>query len=331
MTGIGQIVRNKGMKPLFPFGVIAGIFLWMAISCSNQEIVIQKKSVFKMSVYPDSSFVGDIKALQFHDSLLYFLDINRRSLLMMDRNLSALHSVSRGGRAQEELLDPFSFTVSGDSVFIIDFGGFKMKSFHNGVFVEEKTVPVNTRDQRFVKDGNTFFLPIRDAEASVVKTTLTNLPITLLQTEKFFSPMKTVTMNACHILSYRQNLIIVPEALPWVKIISEDGEVVRTIDLTHSALYSRNISFAQKADRDEKGFYVLNSDICIAGDVLLILIPTYGERYTCNRIVSVSLSSGEMMETVMSLPGIVYSNFCSDGKLIYAFNSSENQIEVYEM
>jgi len=33
----------------------------------------------------------------------------------------------------------------------------------------------------------------------------------------------------------------------------------------------------------------------------------------------------------MSLPGIVYSNFCSDGKLIYAFNSSENQIEVYEM
>lgn len=314
----------------FSFLAISISSFVLTVSCANHEIVVNKRCRYQMSVYPDSSFVGELKGFQFHDNHLYFLDINRRSIIMLDKDLSVLHSISRGGRAQKELLEPFSFTVYKDSIFIIDFGGFKMKVFHKGEFVDERPIPVNTRDQRFVMDGNVFFLPIKDTEASVVRTSLTCTPIVVLQAEQYFSPVKTLTMNSCHVLSYEENLVIVPESMPWVKIISKDGEVIRTIDLSDSAVYNRNISFAHKADREEKGFYILNSDACVDGDNLLILIPTYGNHYTCNRIVSVNLNTSEIRETVMSLSGKVYSSICSNGNVIYAFNSSENQIEVYE-
>lgn len=328
MTVIGQIVNMKDSLRLL---VVSTALISMTISCANHEIVVQKSYINKMSIYPDSSFVGDIRGLQFNNNHLFFLDINRRSLLILDRELSDIHSVSRGGRSKEELLEPFSFTVSGDSVFVIDFGNLKMKSYIKGEFIGEKSIPVNTRDQRFVKDGNLFFLPVRDSDASVVKTSLSGSPITVLQAEEFFSPVKTMTMNSCHILSYEGNLAIIPEALPWVKILSKDGRFIRTIDLLSSATYRRNISFAKKAETEENSFYVLNCDACIKGDTLLILTPTYGSYYACNRIVSVNLKTGETSETIMLLSGEVYSTFCTDGERLYAFNSSETQLEVYEM
>lgn len=318
------------MNYLRQFTVTTVLFI-ITISCSNHEPIVQKRCVYRMSIYPDSSFVGDIRGLQFHNDHLYFMDINRRSIMILDKELSRLHTVSRGGRSKEEFVAPFTFTISGDSVFVIDFGNLKMKSYKKGVFIDEKPVPVNTRDQRFVKDGNMFFLPVKDSEASIVKSFLAGPPITILQTEKFYSTVKTVTMNSCHVLSYERDLVIIPEALPWIKIISKDGKPVRTIDLSTSVAYRRNVSFTQKADTEENSFYILNVDVSINGDMLLILIPTYGGRYRCNRIVSVNLNTGEISKTVMSLSGEVYSTFCTEGERLYAFNSSENQIEVYEM
>jgi hypothetical protein len=240
-------------------------------------------------------------------------------------------AVSRGGRASGELLNPYSFTVVDDSVYVIDFGKYTLETFSKSEFVSETQVPFRISDQRFFKSGNTFYLPYKDPEICVISSDFDNPPQAILGTEKFSSKTKTLTMNSCNVLSFGENLVVVPEALPWVKIVSKDRGIIRTIDLSQSTLYQRNIAFAKSADGLEDSFYVLNSDACIVGDDLLILIPSYDEDYECNRIITVNLVSGQQSKEIMLLQGSSYSSFCSDGSRIYAFNSIEDQIEVYEM
>lgn len=310
---------------------IACIFFIAVVSCSNHEIVIQKRCILKMSDYPDTSFIGDIRCLQYHDGQLFLLDINRRSVLIMNDDFSSFQSVSMGGRGPGELLDPFSFTVSGDSIYVMDFGPNAMKTFVGGRFIGEKSFPFMIRDQRFVKSGGVFYFPYRDPKASVISTSLEGPHSVFLESERHSNDAKTVTMNSCNVLAYRENLIIIPDALPWVKIVGKDGKVLRTLDLAQSALYKRNVAFAHRADKEDKSCYVLNRDACVVGEDLLILIPCYDEGYECNRIISVDLNSGHQTKEMMLLQGTDYTSFCSDGARLYVFNGSENQIEVYEL
>lgn len=310
---------------------IVTVLLFMTISCTNHEIVIQKGCVYQLSEYPDSSFIGDIKCLQYYDNHLFFLDINRRSVLIFDKDLSSFKSVSTGGRASGELLSPFSFIVSDDSIFVVDFGGHSLKSFHNGNFLGESSIPFKIRDQRFTKYRNIFYFPYKDSEASIISMSLDCPPLTLLETEKYSNKTKTTSMNACNVLSYGDNLVIIPLAMPWVKIINRDGHLIKTIDLSQSSLYKKNISFARRADGEETSFYELNCDADVIGNNLLILIPVYDGTYKCNRIISVDLNTGLIEREVIALNNLIYSTFCSDGSRIFAFNSVENQIEVYEL
>ena len=306
-------------------------FLLLTFSCSDHENVIQKECIYQLSEYPDSSFIGDVKCLQYSDNHLYLLDINRRSVIRFDKSLSSFQAISTGGRASKELLNPFSFIVSRDSLFVIDFGGHSMKTFHNGEFIGENQVPLMIRDQRFVKLGNVFYFPYKDSEASIICMSKDSPPIKVLDTEWYSNQTKTVTMNVCNVLSFDENLVIVPEALPWVKIINTDGQIIRTIDLAQSSFYKKNISYAKRADGEEKSFYQLNCDACIRGEELLILIPNYCGNYECNRILSVNLNNGLIAKEMIQLKNLNYSSLCSDGMRIYTFNNIENRIEVYEL
>lgn len=309
---------------------IACIFFFVTISCSDYETVIQKSCILRVSEYPDSSFIGDLECLQYYDGLLYLLDINRRSVLVIKDDFTSFRSVSMGGRGPGELLNPFSFTVSGDSIYVMDFGSNSMKTFVDGSFIGEIPFPFMIRDRRFAKSGCVFYFPYGDPKASVMSTSFEGSHTVILASEWHSNVTKTVTMNSCNVLSYRESLIIVPEALPWVKIIGKDGRVIRTLDLAQSSLYQRNVAFAHRADKEDKACYVLNSDACVAGEDLLILIPCYDDGYECNRIITMNLNTGQQAKEIMLLQGSYYSSFCSDGSRLYVFNSSENQIEVYE-
>ena len=69
---VGTICRGH-----LAFLLASSFFLLVANSCvSVQEEIVHKNCLVKMTEYPDSSFIGDLKCLQYHDGRLFFLDIN---------------------------------------------------------------------------------------------------------------------------------------------------------------------------------------------------------------------------------------------------------------
>ncbi len=311
--------------------VITAGLLFFLCSCRGKEYFVRKSPISWIGEYPDSSFIGDVKCLQIDNGRLFLLDINRRSVISLSLVFSDFKTISIGGRGPGELIAPYSFFVDGDSVHVVDFGPREVKSYNKGIISKKTPFANQVRDCRFVKSEGIFYLPYKSDDISVVRMIPGKELFPLLGTENFSSPVKTATMNSCNILAYGDLLVVVPEALPYVKIVDKSGEVLKTIELGQSYSYNKNYSYSHNTDLLEKTCIILNHDACIFGNTLFVLVPKYGENYECNRIITVDLATGIISEKIMVLEGINYTSICVSGSRLYAFNKGENQLEVYEL
>ena len=285
-----------------------------------------------LSVLPDSSFLGSCRGFQYVDGELYVLDIDRRSVLVFDEELSTYSSIANGGNGPGELLAPFSFFASEDSVYIMDFGSFSMKVFSDGHFIRSRSFPFQVWDSRFVIDSSLCIFPFKNQEYNVVKMDMTGDDISpLSEVDRFPTPMKTVTMNRVSVLRYRDGYLVLPSSLAWVKILDGEGAELRSFNLCSNKVYSINEQYSHKAYSEQKSAYTLNGDGYIKDDTLYLLIPEYGDHFKKNRIMMLDLQSGEILPTVLVLKGSSYSSFCVGNNHLFCFNDDYSQIERYAL
>ncbi len=311
--------------------IIVALALLCAVSCRDRKAVpeVAAHELTHIVALPDSSFFSDLRQLTVLGDRLYALDIDRRQVLSLDRDLKNLQLFGSGGRGPAELTGPFSFSVQGDSVLINDLLGQAVKSYDTEGFRSKRSIDVVTNDGRWYAKGEEYWMPLRNADSLFVCSSPAGDEY-YGRPHRFGTDRKTSIMNTCCVLNYAENPLIVHMMLPYAGQYSVDGVLKREIDLSGAKFYGQNMAYVASRPTKDNSAYILHQDAVIDGDCLYLLCPRYGEKYLVDRILVVNLPSGQAVREIC-LPEGVYGSIAVVRDTIYAFNSRRCSLDILTM
>ena len=293
------------------------------VCCQTPEIIpfIQLGVVERLSAFPDSSFFSDLRQLQCVGDNIYALDVDRRQVIALDSAFKKMEVYGLGGRGPGELLMPYSFCVSSDTVFILDFADQTVKSYSRDGFVGQREVTgCQVSDDRFFVADTLMFVPIKSESALFVRLS-PHTSQAMGDPASFPSIRKTITMNRAGVLPYEDKVVVVPGSLPYVQVYGRDGHLCAQIDLSVVDFYQENLDEVQgkSINAPDNASFVLNSDAVVSGGKLYLLCPRYLPSYRVDRIIVVDLAVNAV-EEVLCLPDAVYNSIAVHEGTLYAYN-----------
>ena len=279
--------------------------------------------------FPDSSFFSDIRHIKYEDGYLYMLDVKRRNVVRLNLSLTEMKEYGTGGRGPGELQAPFSFSIRGDTVSILDFMSRSLKQYSSTGYINEVNLDVIPNDGRIdMTLDNDFLVPLLSDtyQFSIVSKDGCR---SLGCPQHFKTIKKTTVYNHNHVLHYKDKIVVVPSTLPYAQVYDKKGCFLKIIDLNKTQFYKKNLSYiASQANFSKDNVsYVLNVDAYIVDDILYVLCSRFGNTYMSDRILAVDLNKCDVKKVIL-LPDANYGSICSDGSRFYVFNADNTSLDI---
>ena len=300
------------------------LILFISLVCCHTPDTIpfrQLDVVDSVSSFPDSSFFSDLRQLQCVGDNFYALDVDRRQVIALDSSFKKMAVYGLGGRGPGELLMPYSFFASSDTVFILDFADQTVKSYSRDGYVgQRKVTGCQLSDERFFVEDTLMFLPIKSESALFVRLS-PHTSQAMGDPASFPSMRKTITMNRAGILPYKDKVVVVPGSLPYVQVYGRDGHLYAQIDLSVVDFFQENVDevLGRSKNAPDNASFVLNADAVVSGEKLYLLCPRFLPSYRVDRILVIDLEAYSV-EEVLCLPDAVYNSIAVHEGALYAYN-----------
>ncbi len=286
-----------------------------------------------ISIYPDSSYFSNVRCMQFYKEHIYILDANRRDVAILDTALHDISTIGREGRAANELLIAADLYIHNDTVFISDFGNGCIKAFYGPDYIRSTRFPFAV-DKRFLCTDSDFILPTQTEDGIMMSVAKQGADSCRYygELENTGSLDRTLVTNARNLVKAGDCIISIPEALPFIEKYSiETGQLLERFDLSDTEIFRNNLAYiGRQKNSNEKSFFVLTQDAYCRNNELFIICSRFGEQYSANTLLHLSLFPDISVVSAIVLPAKTYQSICVSDSHIYAFNSSEAKIEVFK-
>lgn len=326
-TIIARDIHIKAVKVKITRLFLAIVLLCL-VSCQSREDIpeVEAQELAHITELPDSSFFSDLRQLTVSGNRIYALDVDRRQVLSLDKDLGNLQVFGSGGRGPTELTGPFTFALQGGLVLIHDSFGCTVKYYDMAGYKSKRSVEFTPDDYRWYAKGDEFWMHPRITDSLIVRSSPKRDRF-FGEPHRFGTERKTSIMNTCSVLDYMGEPLMVYTMQPYARHYSVDGALKREIDLSGAEFYGRNMAYIASRPTEENSAYILHQDAVTDGSSLYILCPRYGDQYLVDRIVEIDLPSGRTLR-VIRLPKGVYNSIAVDKDTIYAFNSRRCSLDV---
>lgn len=319
----------------FSLSCVVLLCLFLLFSCREAKEIreIHYKVDASITEFPDSSFFSDIKDMQYENDRIYALDASRRDIVVFDENFGNFHAVGTPGPGPEELIEPYKFYASGDTVYASDYGDMHIKCFVGGTFAGSIKVP-DINYTRFFYLNNTFYTSYTTDSSSIVA-----YPKHDADKARYFGNLirydeakATQIRNDRHLLPAGNSFFAVSDNNPVIEEYDvASGELMSTIDFSETPIIKENLSNIAKKAMAPNQYYCYLGDAYISGAMLYVLCANVaGDNFRKNTIIKISLEKKEVLCTY-KLPGQFYGAFCVTPDYLFAFESHNCRIERFEL
>ncbi len=313
--------------------LILSLLLSLFSSCQKQKKYKEYDCTAdkKIETLPDSSFFSDIRCMQCHNNKLYFLDVQRRDVVILNEDFDDIQIIGSPGPGPEELTIPDKLYVLEDTVYIMDFGSESIKSFYEKNYLS--ACYSSFSENRFFCTSDKLYLPIlTDSSSFVVKNKESKENSTEQyggRITKFETGRETFIRNAKNLLydnddffyAVSNNLTIIEKYdLKTLKLIS-------TFDLSEVSIIKKNLNYIASKAKNENSYYTLIEDSYIANNSIYLLCTNLISPIKANQLVKITISPQMEVTSIYTLPGNIYRSFCVSEDYIFAFNWSGGTID----
>ncbi len=272
--------------------------------------------------YPDSSFFSDITCMTYSNNKIYVLDKKRGDIVALSDNLKKMEYISRHGEAPYETVNPFTFNVLNDTVYVIDSGTKSMKKFYRKSFVGSFLLS-NANANRFSLNDSLIFLSANTDSTSflVIDIDHPNKQIPMGQVIHAKTPFKTIISNRKHILYDKERGIFsISDCYPYIEQYDVYGKHIKTFDLSSIPIIEKAVNTAKKFSDQEKSVYIYIRDAYLANEHIYILCSSWDSQgdYKVNSILELSINDGMKHVSTYILPHDIYSSFCISDSYLFA-------------
>lgn len=317
---IMQLLRYALLFVLLPAGM-AG--------CQKRTAVlptIKLQAVKTVEKFSDDFYLSEIMSMKHYGGRIYACCMQRSQILCMDEDFGLCSLIGQKGRAGDELLEPASFDIAGDTIAVSCYGEFKLY----------------TTDGRFVRSDNAGqYLPNKNFARACGRyyySTVSHRPLISLdsngayhgfgQCRQFDTPEQTRLRNARFTLVDGDKIITVSDNLPYIELFDR-----QTLEPAYRYDYS-DVDLADRIMRKNASdklasnqYRELVADCCLQGQKLYLLLADNLDTYQVNKIIVFNLGNDCKPLHVLQLPDKRYLSFCCDGHYIYAFNTGKGTFE----
>ena len=312
--------------------------LFYTLDANAQETKILENNLnpdIEKTELSDGSFLAQAFQLIYNGNKLYMSEINRQQIVVFDKDLNFINTISRQGRGPDEVVSLSEFSIKKDTVLVKDYGGVKIQIYKNNgahikaVSLQDIRSEINPA-HNFLYSNDTLTIASTQDSALVRYDFSSGKPSLINKFGKryeFATLSRNYSNNNRFIDVIDGKIVTISDNLPIIELYNVGGELLSKYDFSSIPMIKKQIEFSNNEKGDQGWVSMLAGSYSIQGNDLYILVNISEPDYTCNKVIKFSLDGNKFIpEIVYTLPGSVYSGVAVSGKYLYSFNSHASSI-----
>lgn len=329
MTECDLEVTGKTRFDSMKKGLFVLCFALLFASCGRQLTslpTIEPQLVKSADVLADSIYFSEITAMKYHGDRIYACCMGQSQILCMDDEFGLLHTIGHEGRAANELMDPSSFDIEGDTIAVLCYGSFKRYTV-NGEFVGTFDIGRLLPNKDFAMCAGSYYYTSSN-QGPVISLSADGTSRSFGERYRFETEEAARYRNARFTRVYRDRIITVSDNLPYIEVFDRQTlESVRKVDYSDVDLVSEIMKSNASEQLAANQYRTLVSGCNVADGKLYVLLADNLDGFCANKIIVFDLERDCRPVSIVQLPGARYFSFCVNGQTLYAFNLLENTLE----
>lgn len=314
-------------------------FLFMFFSCSKEEKVDKLVMLSKVSEISDTLFLSQIGNLTVQNESLFFVDNYRGQVISLNEDLVLQKIIGNRGNGPDELAYLSEIFIHNDTIYALDAATGKLMLYDmDGRLAGKYRMP---QDTKFMSEGLSRFLITSEQSicistfspkgAFVEQDLLTGAFEFWGERVPFDDEKQDAIRNDRLLFEVGSYFIAISDNMPIIEVYNQAKEKVSAYDFSHVETVKRRLSYLATQNLSSDSYGRICGDGYVCADKLYLLLMANGsEGFVENRIAVFSLFPQIKFESVLELPGEIYSTFCIGKHKIYAYNAVENQLEIFQ-
>jgi len=334
-------IFNRGSKNIgyLYFFIFIGL---ICVQCKSnlEQIRFQYLLTKSFSTLSDSTFISDIRSIEFRDDSFYFSDFNRGQVIQLNRDLEVLKTFGSNGDGPGEFLGALSLVVDHRNISCLNQGKQSIEIFDEISSQHTNTVKLppailgTTLNTRFAAiDGKYFISAPASGSTVAVFDQASQVLFSFGSLVPFQTSFESLIRNCSFVLksSDSDDIITVSDNTPLIRVFDVNGNLKWEEDIGFIEPIKERGYFSENAIKKPNSFHSLFQDAYFSDGHLYLLSISGRSSPKCNELIVLSLNDeGLKFKSIVSLSGTWYSSFAVDDNLnILAYNTSGDQLEYY--
>ncbi|MFZ2906544.1 MAG: hypothetical protein WAZ98_10110 [Cyclobacteriaceae bacterium] len=316
------------------------ILLWLLLSCGSKENSLNPKLIQRIAYFSDSTFFTDISNIDNISGYFFLSDKSRGQIFQLDENLKLQLTYGKSGDGPGEFSGLLRFAYHGDSIFAVNEGKQTIEVFVVGNPHPQRTIHIpnellgSSFEYRFFLSDLGIVASASEAGAPISVFDSSGTSIKKWgESFEFNNSFQNRIRNYRFLFSGDENQILsVSDNMPFIETYSFDGKLMSKTSIKDAEpIKERNYFIEQQNDNAENTYYRIFRDSYYDDGKLYLLCISGKEEPVCNQILeySIKVDRVDYIRTI-SLPGAWYSSICVYNNLLLAFETTKDEVELYE-
>ncbi|HRK53808.1 MAG TPA: 6-bladed beta-propeller [Cyclobacteriaceae bacterium] len=330
-------------------GIILKVWILLLVlmsGCISPNRKRNLKYVKSLSYLSDSTFLSDVRNIDFYNNR-YMVSENRRGqIIELDEQLNVVSNSGTLGEGPGELKGLTRFFIRNDSIFAINPGERTIEVYLSGDTLSRKTIPipeeiVGTRvDFRFFVTNTEVFVSAPESGSAITSFNMNGIisrNIGRLEEFKVASDNPKFANSIRNLQFIFQSsdgkIISVMEGNPVIRVFDPSGNIINTFYANEYGTIRERKSYIDNQPKEQYSTYAYFRDVYYCdGKLYLLCISGTEKPLKANSILVFKLAS-DKMEFIeeLQLPGKWYSSFCVSRNGILAFETTEDELQLFEL
>ncbi|MBI1768821.1 MAG: hypothetical protein HY015_02315 [Bacteroidetes bacterium] len=316
------------------------LFLVQCNSKENSTLSVKRK----LSHLSDSSFVTDVRSIDFYKGHYFISDNKRGQILELDSALEIKSTFGSLGSKDGEFKGLTRFSFCNDTIFAINHGKKKIECFTFDYPKSVKTIAIpedmaGTRlDFRFFVTDKRIFLSTPETGKTISsfdRSGILREQVGDVTEYASHDPFDTAIRNIKWLFSTGNRMISVSDVSPEIQALDFSGQVIYKHKINENQSIDERTKFISKQPVQEHVTYSYFRDVYLSNDKLYLLCITGKEKgaLNANTVLIFDLIDDKppVFRNEIQLPGRWYASICVNDKHILAFESTKNELQLIKL
>ncbi len=301
----------------------------------KSQLIVQKT----LEEFSDSTFFSDIRGISAYEREILLTDYKRDQIFVLDEDLKLVSVIGQKGQGPGEFLGASHLFYNGKYIFVENemkraFEIFTKEGEYKGNIFYRRKAP-STRF--FENEGAVYYSPKSD-EFAICKLDVKSKKMECFgEIESYRTKRETRVKNGRHLLKWKNTIVGVRETNPVIELYDFNGKLLLHKDFDDLESVANFIRYDNSKPIQENSYYVYNSDACIVGNNLYVLILTVGEKAGKMRPMSNTVLCFQLSDTAIRYKETLclgtgwYNNLCVVGNNLLAFDADKSQLKKFSL